>query len=254
MNGKDLGSFGRFLGIDLHKHYLVVGGVDGKQELVLPPRRVNLESWPKWAEANLKSSDAVVLEATTNAWEIYDRVVSLVGGGSGGQPGAGETCLAADRWIGSGRVKTDRVDVLRLASLVAAGLVPEVWVPPLEVREPRLAQRDRLRSLLSHRSRMVKMRTMIRNRLCSVIHRHNLTPPQGEIFSHERRGWWLDLGISPTERLRVRQDLGMMDHLEPLIAEIDRELKRLSTCAPWADQVPYLLQPGWRQTGCRASG
>ena len=38
----------------------------------------------------------------------------------------------------------------------------------------------------------------------------------------------------------------MMDHLEPLIAEIDTELKRLSTCAPWAEQVPYLLQlPGF---------
>ena len=61
MNGKEIGSFDRFLGIDLHKHYLVVGGVDRNQEVVLSPRRVNLGSWLKWAEANLKHSDAVVL-------------------------------------------------------------------------------------------------------------------------------------------------------------------------------------------------
>ncbi len=30
----------RYLGIDLHKHYLVIGGVNAKQEVVLPPRRI----------------------------------------------------------------------------------------------------------------------------------------------------------------------------------------------------------------------
>jgi hypothetical protein len=79
MNGKSPGTFARFIGIDVHKHYLVVGGVNAGQEVVLPPRRVNLENWLKWAEANLKPTDAVVLEATTNAWEIYDQVLPLVG-------------------------------------------------------------------------------------------------------------------------------------------------------------------------------
>ena len=149
-------------------------------------------------------------------------------------------------------MKTDRVDVGRLACLLAAGLIPEVWVPPVEVREPRLAQRDRLRSLLAHRRRLVKMQAMIRNRLHSMVHRHNLTLPKGEVFSHEHRAWWLGLEISRTENLRIRQDLATMDHLEPQIAEIDTELHRLSTCAPWADQVPYLLQPVCRQAGFQA--
>ena len=96
MNSKSPGTFERFLGIDLHKHYLVVGGVDAKQEVVLPPRRVNLENWLKWAEGNLKPTDAVVLEATTNAWEIYDQVLPAGGAGGGGQPGAGEVdCVGA---------------------------------------------------------------------------------------------------------------------------------------------------------------
>jgi transposase len=231
MNGKSPGTFERFLGIDLHKHYLVVGGVNAEQEVVLPPRRVNLENWLKWAEANLKPTDAVVLEATTNAWEIYDQVLPVVGRAVVANP-------VQVKWIASARVKTDRVDVGRLACLLAAGLVPEVWVPPVEVRE--------LRSLLAHRRRLVKMQATIRNRLHSMIHRHNLTLPKGEVFSHERRSWWLGLEISRTENLRIRQDLATMDHLEPQIAEIDTELNRLSTCAPWVEQVPYLLQlPGF---------
>ena len=231
MNGKSPGGFERFIGIDLHKHYLVVGGVNAGQEVVLPPRRVNLENWLKWAEASLKLTDAVVLEATTNTWEIYDQVLPLVGRAVVANP-------VQVKWIASARVKTDRVDVGRLACLLAAGLVPEVWVPPMEVRE--------LRSLLAHRRRLVKMQATIRNRLHSMVHRHNLTLPKGEVFSREHHSWWLGLEISRTENLRVRQDLATLDHLEPQIAEIESELNRLSTCAPWADQFPYLLQlPGF---------
>ncbi len=245
MNSKSPGTFGRFIGIDLHKHFLVVGGVDAKQEVVLAPRRVNLENWLEWAEANLKPTDATVLEATTNAWEIYDQVLPLVGRAVVANP-------VQVKWIASARVKTDRLDVLRLASLPPQGACwRRAWFPRVGCRRwkcgnPGLAPRGRLRSLLAHRRRLVKMQTMIRNRLQSMIHRHNLKPPEGKVFSREHRAWWLGLEISPTENLRVRQDLATLDHLEPQIGEIGTELGRLSTCAPWAERVPCLLQlPGF---------
>ena len=61
------------------------------------------------------------------------------------------------RWIAEARVKTDAADVLRLAKLLAANLIPEVWVPPLHVCE--------LRSGMTYRRRVVKMQTMTKNRL-----------------------------------------------------------------------------------------
>ena len=69
----------RYIAIDLHKHYLMVGGIDGSQRVVLPPRKLDLERWRAWAQANLTATDAVVIEATTNAWHIYDQLVPLVG-------------------------------------------------------------------------------------------------------------------------------------------------------------------------------
>jgi transposase len=69
----------RYIAIDLHKHYLMVGGIDGSQRVVLPPRKLDLERWLVWAQANLLSTDAVVIEATTNAWHIYDQLLPLVG-------------------------------------------------------------------------------------------------------------------------------------------------------------------------------
>lgn len=81
MNSHPKSTIDRFLALDLHKHYLVVGGVNFRQDIVLNPRRISLEKFPAWARTNLLPTDAVVIEATTNAWNIYDQVVPLVGQG-----------------------------------------------------------------------------------------------------------------------------------------------------------------------------
>ena len=224
-------TFERYLALDVHKHYLVVGGVNAQQKIVLPPRRMNFGEWALWRQKHLRLTDAVVLEATTKAWQLYDELEPLVCRVVVAHPGK-------IKGLGAARVKTDERDALRLAKLLAANLIPEVWVPPMPVRE--------LRALLAHRRRIIKMRTMCRNRLNSVIHRYNLTPPVGLLFSTAHRAWWLALQVSPTEQLRIRQDLATLDHLEPQIAEVNAELERLSTVVPWAEHVPYLMQlPGF---------
>ena len=68
-------------------------------------------------------TDAVVIEATTNAWVIYDLLVTLVGRAVVAHP-------AKVKLIAEARVKTDKVDVLTLAQLLRADMLPEVWVPP----------------------------------------------------------------------------------------------------------------------------
>jgi transposase len=231
MNSPPKSTMKRFLALDLHKHYLVVGGVNRLQEIVLNPRRITLDKFPVWAKANLLPTDDVVIEATTNAWHIYDLVLPLV-----------NRVLVAHppqvKWIAEARVKTDRHDVLRLAHLLAADLIPEVWVPPIPVRQ--------LRSLLAHRRRMVSMGTRARNHLHSLLHRYAIQAPQGKIFSQKHRAWWHTLDLPTTERMRVRHDLATIDQLDHQLQEIDEELNRLSTTDPWAHQVPFLLQlPGF---------
>jgi transposase len=220
----------RFVALDLHKHYLMIGAVDAKQKIVLPNRRLSLAEFPDWATKHLKRSDAVVLEATTNAWQLYDQLQPLV-----------ESVTVANsllvKLITSARVKTDARDTMALARLLAAGLVPSVWVPPLEVRE--------LRALVAHRQRLIRQRTQTRNRLQSMLHRHNFLPPTGGLFSPGNRPWWESLVLGFSEKLLVRQDLSILDNLLPLIAEVEDELARLSTVEPWASQVPFLVQlPG----------
>lgn len=65
----------RFVGIDLHKHFVVVAAVDAQQNLVhQPSRRISLDDFPTWAAQHLGAQDAVVLEATSNAWWCHDQV------------------------------------------------------------------------------------------------------------------------------------------------------------------------------------
>jgi transposase len=226
-----LSSFERYLALDLHRDYVVAGAVNGRQEIVLPPRRIEWTQWDTWRQANLRPTDAVVLEATTNAWPVYDQVAPLVGRAVVAHP-------ALVKLIANARVKTDPRDVLHLARLLAANWVPEVWVPPVTVRE--------LRSLLAHRQRLIQQRTRTRNRLHSVLHRHNLKPPAGDPFHPDHQVWWQALPISPTECLRVRQDWASLVHFGQQLDEVELEVERLSGTEVWAPRVPFLLQlPGF---------
>jgi transposase len=220
----------RFVALDLHKAYLMVGAVDQAQTVVLPPRRIMLVQFEGWAKRHLRSTDQVVLEATTNAWYVYDLLQSLVARVVVADPAKAKARMASP-------VKTDKRDTLALAVLLATNNVPEVWVPPAHVRE--------VRSLVAHRQRLVRQRTAAKNRLRSLLQRHNLVPADGDVFAAPQREWWTTLPLSPTEQLRARHDLATLDYLATLLAEADQELARVSTTEPWVAQMPYVLQlPG----------
>ncbi len=124
-----------------------------------------------------------------------------------------------------------------LAKLLAAHLLPAVWVPPLPVRD--------LRGLVAHRQQLSRDQTAAKNRLHSVLHRHNLSLPPGEPFSESNQRWWQALTLSPVERLRVRHDLLQMQHIAALLAEVETAIARCSVQQPWQDQVAFLIQlPG----------
>lgn len=220
----------RYIAIDIHKHYVVLGGMDPQKEWVLRIRKVRMSRFPEWVLKNLKLTDAVVIESTSNAWEIHDLIAPL----------AGKTVVANPLKVGQiagAKVKTDRLDVERLLTLLIADIVPEVWVPPHHVRD--------LRSLISHRWRIQKQITMTKNRLQSFIHRFNLLPPEGKLFSEDNRSWWEEQEFSTMVRLQIEQDLLLLEHLTAHKGAIHQELACLSNRDPWAKDMVFLMQiPG----------
>ena len=221
---------GRYIGLDVHKRYITVGGMNAQQEIVLRPRDVEMERFKRWVQENLKQTDEVVLEATTNTWDIYDTLRPLVKRVVVAHP-------AEVKQIANSRVKTDNQDVIRLVRLLLADLVPEVWVPPVEVRE--------LRALLSYRWRLVKMSTAIQNRMHSLLHRHNIQAPEGKIDVGENQAWWEQLRLSELETLRLKQELKTLRMVREHILEVEKELGCLSTSERWRKQAVHVMQlPG----------
>ena len=218
----------RYIALDIHKEYVLAGGMSASQEWLLPPRRIEISKFGEWAQKNLCENDAVVIETTTNVWEVYDIVQPLVGHAVVAHAGA-------VRQIAEARVKTDKEDVKRLIRLLIADLVPEVWVPPQPVRE--------LRGLVSYRQRLVKTGAMIRNRLHSLLHRHNLLLPEEGLADRE---WWTQQEKIPAlEKLQIGQELCMLRQLEAHKAEVDQELGRQSLGETWGKAAVRLMQlPG----------
>jgi transposase len=217
--------------MDVHKHYVMVGGMNRQKEWVLRPRRVPIAIFRSWAERNLRPNDAVVIESTSNAWTIYDIVAPLVT----------KTLVADPRQvseIAKAKVKTDKRDIERLLRLLIADMVPEVWVPPIPVRE--------LRSLISYRWRLNKQITMTKNRLHSVLHQYNLSAPDGGLFCDKNRAWWNEQSFSSMVAIQVEHDLELLFQLEDHRTVINQELACLSNTEPWASQLVYLMQiPGF---------
>jgi transposase len=220
----------RFMALDMHKHYAMVGAVNKEQEVVLRPRKFTWPEFERWGKQHIGPGDVIVIEASGNAWHVYDQLTAW-----GASVSVANPLLV--KWIGAAPVKTDPHDTLKLAKLLAAGMLPTVWVPSAPVRA--------LRTLIGQRRRWIKQRTQARNCLQGLLQDHNLLPPEGDLFAPQQRSWWLAVDLPAAERLLVAQDLLALDHLAPLIEQIETAIQMQSTCEPWASAMPWLIQ----QTG-----
>ena len=69
---EDTRPLARYIALDIHKEYILAGGMNAEQVWVLTPRRIAMGKFREWAEAHVRAGDAVVLETTTNVWDICD--------------------------------------------------------------------------------------------------------------------------------------------------------------------------------------
>ena len=113
--------------------------------------------------------------------------------------------------IANARVKTDIRDTLILARLLAANLVPDVWVPPAHVRE--------MRQLLSQRRQLVETHTQIVNRMHSVAHRHHLKHERGKRFNEKNTVWQKDKRLSKVEQFQLELEMENRAYIEKQIEQ-----------------------------------
>jgi hypothetical protein len=144
------------MGLDVHKFYLIAIAVDSNLNKVYGPRRVELSDLDTWVKKNIMPQDAIVLEMSTNTWQIHDEL----------KPHAHSVTVVHPPHVAlivRAQVMTDKIAALQLARLHAKGLLVGIWVPPSEIRD--------LRTLVAQRHKMTRLKTQAKCRLQATLHR-----------------------------------------------------------------------------------
>ena len=125
--------------------------------------------------------------------------------------------------IASARLKNDKVDAAILAQLLRADLLPEAWIAPPPVRQ--------LRALLRHRAQLVRLRTLLRNRIHAVLADHGHDRPGG-CWSGPGRAWLASLELPAVSRQVIEDDLALIDALQVPIDRLDWEVRQRARSDP----------------------
>jgi transposase len=126
--------------------------------------------------------------------------------------------------IASARLKNDKVDAAILAQLLRADLLPEAWIAPPQVRA--------LRALLRHRIQLVRLRTLLGNRIHAIAADHGYDRPG--------RAWLASLDLPPAARQVIGDDLALIDALAGPIAALDEQARQRAKAEPGVKALTQL--------------
>lgn len=166
-----------FIGVDYHKRYsyLVVKDWEGKVE-----RRGKVSNTKEEFRNFLEGycPGKAVVEATRNWGIIYDWLEEIVD----------DVALAHPlkvRAIAEARIKTDKISADILCDLLRCDLLPEAYVPGRETRQ--------VKDILRQRMFFVRLQTMVKNRIHTILDRHpeaiSEGPDVSDIFGATGMEW-----------------------------------------------------------------
>ena len=162
--------------------------------------------------STLNIEDKVVMESTGNLWlNIYDTLDSK----------KIKVVLAnpmKTKAIASAKVKTDKVDARILAHLLRADLVAESYVPAGDVRE--------MRALVRHRLSLVKMRTMVKNKVHAVTDKYSYHCEYSDMFGKAGLEWLKSQKVSELDRLLLENHLSLVESINLQIVKMDEAIRK----------------------------
>jgi transposase len=213
-----------FVGVDVHKRACQAAVVDEDggliDELRFPNTIQGIESLIERVRGY--GEFQVVMESSANYWtRLYDRLESE------GVPVKLSNPYKT-RAIAEARIKTDKLDAKTLAQLLRADLVAECYVPAREDREKR--------ALIRHRASLVKTRTEVRNRVHSLLDKHELTHDYSNLFGRKGTEWLREL--PHLDQVILKSELHLLDTLDEEVERVSREIARLAVDD---DQVKLLM-------------
>jgi transposase len=131
------------------------------------------------------------------------------------------------------KTKTDRRDAQHLLDLLKHERFPTVWIPDPATRD--------LRALVTHRVRLVRIRTMVKNGLQAIALNRRLALGS-KLWSQRGRAQLAALDLSPPTAQRRADSLELLTWLETHIAGLDARIADAAHANPGARLL--LTHPG----------
>jgi transposase len=215
----------KYVGIDVGKYKCAVAVMDAEGKISDEFAFQNNSEGIRGLISKLSIDDRVVMESTGSVWSnLYDRLEQV----------HIKVVLAntvKTKAIASARIKSDTIDARILAHLLRADLIPASYVPPYEIRE--------MRSLLRHRVSIVKVRTMVKNKVHSLLDRNGVAAPGfSDLFGKRGLEWLGSVELSTLDRLMMDNHL---EHLESLKRQVEVVDKEITVRASRDENVRLLL-------------
>jgi transposase len=178
----------------------------------------------------------LVLESTTNSRAIQ-RMVTEYGVAAGVDLTAQVLDARKIRIIAESVCKCDRLDAAVLSELAGSNLkLPVCYMPDDE----EFALREHLRA----RNDLVRMRTMLKNRVHAVLHRRGILTPVN-LFTGTGRTFLAQLDLDDSGRVILDRYLDMVDEMDRSIRASTTSLRELIRQPRWAKRAALLqTMPG----------
>ncbi len=124
------------------------------------------------------------------------------------------------RVIAEARIKTDKIDAGVLAQMLRTEWIPAVHIPGKETRA--------FREMIRQRVFLVRMRTRVKNRIHVLLDRlHVPLPAVSDLFGKRGTQYLRKLMLPPIDGEMLRQDLELLDVLNKLLKEAEKEIELL---------------------------
>jgi transposase len=201
-----------YIGCDAHKKYSVFGGISEAGEII-PTRRVEHDRESYWAFLKgLPQGSQIAIESVGNWYWMIDAMEK-----AGHVPALVHPAKAK---LMMGQLnKTDKLDAKGLAILARNGTLPEVWIPPGELRDQRELPRMRMA--------MSQVRTRFKNRIHSAFAKYGITFDEvSDLFGKKGRKLLEESlnELPPETRLSVQEQLWLLDQAEQSIEKAEKRI------------------------------
>ena len=216
-----------YVGVDHHTKTSHMTVVDESGEVV---RRKGISSNGDDVRKALQDFNEpikAVLEAGYNWGKMYDWLDEV----------ADEVVLAHPkkvRAIAEARIKNDKIDSMTLAHLLRADLIPEAYACPADIRATKRVLRQRMF--------LVRIQTMLKNRMHALIHQYDLKKPNvTDIFGAAGTIWLRSLALPDPDASILEEDLLLLGEVSERIASTEGLIKELSggdQAVKWLKSIP----------------